>query len=67
MTEAIKVSVVWVSICAFLSIAVVACGNYNSDLAKYDHEEWLVKQQMCEKRGGLMEKSWGADTCEERK
>lgn len=67
MADALKYAAAWMSVCAVVAVAVVACGEYNQDLAKFKHEEWLIKQQACDKRGGLMEKSWGVDTCEDRK
>lgn len=57
MWGAIKGTVFWVSICAFFSVAAVSCGKYHTEAARFEHEEWLIRQEHCAKRGGLMSQS----------
>lgn len=64
MAVALKYAVIWMPICGFLSVAAVSCGKYHTEANRLEHEEWLIRQEHCAKRGGMLERTWGNWTCE---
>lgn len=66
MIKALKYAAVWIPICTAFSVAAVSCSKYHREASKFEHEEWMIRQEHCAKRGGEMQKSgWTSQwTCE---
>lgn len=64
MAEALKYAAIFMPMFGFLSVAAVSCDHYNTESEKLKHARWVVQQEMCKEKGGLMEQTWGVWTCE---
>lgn len=57
MATALKYAAIWTPICAAFSVGAVSCGKYHTEHARFEHEEWMIRQEHCAKRGGDFQKS----------
>lgn len=67
-SKATATIVMWISIATMFSVSVVACGQYNTTVRvaeiQKDAAQWNGLHDDCQKRNGLLIRSWGDWKCE---